>query len=329
MSWKQPILLVLVLVSAVAARGASTLAEAKLTVSVVDEERQPITNAHVTVAFYAPRSAVDLWQGLKTQSVNGMTDTNGLFVAKGNTVRSIGLAVGRHGYYETTDSFKFSSREDGRWLPYNPTVDVVLREKKAPRPLYAKMFRDAELPAEEDAVGYDLVIGDWTAPHGKGVRSDLAFNLIRDYKSRSDYASTFTIAAPGRYDGFVSIPAGDVIQKSECVFPRHAPEGGYTETNLVLKTTVQPGQGDKHTCSLPSQNLFFRVRTEVDEDGEIKEANYGKLVGPIGCGLHGTKTGKLRLTYYLNPDVNDRNLEFDPSQNLFKNLRRFEQVKKP
>jgi hypothetical protein len=97
----------------------------------------------------------------------------------------------------------------------------------------------------------------------------------------------------------------------------------------VLKTTVQPGQGDKHTCSLPSQNLFFRVRAEVDEDGKIKEALYGKLVGPIECGLYGTKTGKLRLTYYLNPDVNDRNLEFDPTQNLFKNLGWFEQVKKP
>jgi len=191
------------------------------------------------------------------------------------------------------------------------------------------MFQDVELPAKGEAVGFDLVVGDWTAPHGKGVQSDLTFNLIRDYKSRFDYASTFTIAVPGRYDGFVSIPDRDVFQNSECVFPRYAPEGGYTETNLVLKTTVQPGQSDKHTFSLPSQNLFFRVRTEVDEDGRIKKANYGKLVGPIECGLHGTKTGKLRLTYYLNPDVNDRNLEFDPTQNLFKNLGWFEQVKKP
>jgi hypothetical protein len=329
MSWKQPILLVIVFFTAVAAYGASTLAEAKITVSVVDEARQPIASANVSVAFYAPRSATDLWQGLKAQSVNGKTDTNGIFVATGKTAHSVRLAVSRQGYYESIESVKFSSQECEKWVPYNPTVDIVLRAQEAPRPLYAKMFQDVELPAEGEAVGYDLVLGDWTSPYGEGVQPDLTFSLIRDYKSRFDYASTFTIAVSGRYDGFVSIPTGDVIQNSGCVFPRYAPEGGYTETKLVLKTIVQPGQVDKHTCSLLSQNLFFRVRTKVDENGRIQEANYGKLVGPIECGLHDTKTGKLRLTYYLNPDVNDRNLEFDPLQNLFKNLGWFEQVKKP
>ena len=329
MSWKQLFISVFFLVFSVAAHGASTLAEAKLTISVMDENIQPITNALVAVAFYAPRSATDLWQGLKSQIVNGKTDTNGGFVVSDKTVRSIRLSVRCQGYYETTDSFKFSSQEDGKWIPYNPVVDVVLRAKKAPRPLYAKKFSDMELPALGEPIGYDLLVGDWVAPHGKGVLDDFTFTLIRNYKSRFDYTSTLTITAPGRYDGFVSISPEDVIQQSEFSFPRHAPEGGYIESNIVLKATVQPGRSDKYTCSSSSQNLFFRVRAEVDEDGSIKESLYGKLVGPIKCELHDTKTGRLQLTYYLNPDVNNKNLEFDPSRNLFKNLGWFEQVKKP
>lgn len=37
----------------------------------------------------------------------------------------------------------------------------------------------------------------------------------------------------------------------------------------------------------------------------------------------------LEVSYYLNPTINDRNVEFDPKQNLIKNLKPLEQVKEP
>ena len=37
----------------------------------------------------------------------------------------------------------------------------------------------------------------------------------------------------------------------------------------------------------------------------------------------------MSFTYYLNPAPNDRNVEFDPKQNLFTNLKRTEQVTAP
>ncbi len=37
----------------------------------------------------------------------------------------------------------------------------------------------------------------------------------------------------------------------------------------------------------------------------------------------------MRFSYYLNPTPNDRNLEFDPEQNLFKKLTILEEVWDP
>ncbi len=47
-----------------------------------------------------------------------------------------------------------------------------------------------------------------------------------------------------------------------------------------------------------------------------------------GAGKPDTKPW-VKFTYYFNPVPNDRNLEFDPGQNLFKNLEFDEQVHVP
>jgi len=55
------------------------------------------------------------------------------------------------------------------------------------------------------------------------------------------------------------------------------------------------------------------VATETDAEGRIVKANYGKIYGPIQYGQGGDK---LDAVCYFNPEVNDRNLEFDPKHDL-------------
>jgi hypothetical protein len=57
----------------------------------------------------------------------------------------------------------------------------------------------------------------------------------------------------------------------------------------------------------------------------VKSALYGKIAGPISCGAQ----GYIEFTYYLNPTPNDRNMESDPTKNLFQNLTDDQQVKAP
>jgi hypothetical protein len=63
---------------------------------------------------------------------------------------------------------------------------------------------------------------------------------------------------------------------------------------------------------------FFWVRTVKDHEGNIVSAHYGKIYGDF-----------MQFTYYLNPTPNDRNIEFDPKQNLLQGLQSFEQVSAP
>jgi len=66
------------------------------------------------------------------------------------------------------------------------------------------------------------------------------------------------------------------------------------------------------------RNYYFRVRTKVDDRGNIVSAHYGKIYGDF-----------MQFKYYLNPTINDRNVEFDPEQNLMKNLKFNEGVEAP
>ncbi len=61
--------LLLVLSASTATQAAITVAEASITVSVVDEQLEPVQNAQVWIAFEVPRSPDDLWEGLDSEEI--------------------------------------------------------------------------------------------------------------------------------------------------------------------------------------------------------------------------------------------------------------------
>lgn len=75
-------------------------------------------------------------------------------------------------------------------------------------------------------------------------------------------------------------------------------------------------------------NYFVRTRTTLSSGGEVKTANYTKLLN--GFNFDPRKDpdnkkpndGEVVFTYYFNPTPNDKNLEFDPKRNLFKDIKR-------
>ena len=105
--------------------------------------------------------------------------------------------------------------------------------------------------------------------------------------------------------------------------PATASENGYV-ANLVKRVAQEQ---DKPASSSIEEdaNYFFRVRTKKDEAGRIISAVYGKIYGDFS----GFEYGKLTFMYYLNLTPNDRNVEFDPTKNLFENLSSLEEVRVP
>ena len=67
-----------------------------------------------------------------------------------------------------------------------------------------------------------------------------------------------------------------------------------------------------------TMNYYIRVRTVLDDDGNIVRAHYGKIYGDF-----------MKWTHYLNPTPNDRNVEFDVKKNLIDTGVRGDKVKRP
>jgi hypothetical protein len=282
-------------------------AKGQVTLRVVDSKGSIVTNATVNVGFYNPRKGDEAAQGL--------TDTTGLFVATGTPVEDMSYAITKAGYYKTEGKYLFYRRIetpliDGHWQPWNPVVTVVLKEQRNPIPMYAKPV-DTTVPLRDSGVGFDFEVGDWVAPHGQGKIPDVHVNFRTTIQDKWTFSKELTIACSNRLDGFCRMKkdtGSEFLSMYEAPTNGYLPvlNFGYNATKYKVLRADELGQ---------SEYLIFRVRTVLDDSGHIVSTHYGKIYGPIEYGAG--KDQRFRFTYYLNPTVGDRNLEFDPARNLF------------
>ena len=297
-------------------------AEAKITFRVVDSNGNPVDKASVLLGFWNPNNGRD-------PGVKGLTDANGLFAATGNPVNEVNYQFIKDGYYKTEGKYVVyrandtNTVKDGRWQPWNPTNTVVLKEKRHPVPMYAKSL-EIEMPVQNVPAGFDLEKGDWVAPYGKGGNPDI---LIRYSNTNTgpgalNYSRQLEITFDNTNDGILVLPVdGNSILHSLY----EAPENGYSH-NLLLQEDMTTFKIIKQVELDANHYAIFRVRSVADGGGNIVSANYGKLYGPIQYGV--LSGHHIIFKYYFNPD-GTRNLEFDPKQNLFKNLSSLERVTAP
>jgi hypothetical protein len=285
---------------------------------VLGEDNQPVQDARVTTVFRVPKSH-NPWDGVNDINVYGSTDRQGLCSSTNRGLDKVYIVADKQGYYQSITYFVFNRIEAGKQVPWNPTIDLRLRQKMTPVALYAQMLLAIPLPKTEEPVGYDLLAGDWVAPHGKGTNSDFVFTLHSECRGRYDFAGVLKFEVLGAGNGLEPIPPSAEVPESELRFPRTAPETGYSAKDSLLSVKMTPKTPYQETNSLGATNFFFRVRTEFDENNRVKQALYGKLIGPIQCnlGYPNCPTGAVSFTYYVNPEPNLRNLEFDPARNLF------------
>ena len=153
--------------------------------------------------------------------------------------------------------------------------------------------------------------GDWVAPYGKGVNTDIVFTEEFNKNSVTDFYYKLTVSFPNAGDGIQEFDAPALIQnatmgQSDLRSLHEAPADGYQS------------QYEQNRSSNLNRNYYFRVRTKLDENGKVMSACYGKIYGDF-----------MQFTYYLNPTPNDRNIEFDPKQNLLGGLESLNQVSAP
>jgi len=272
--------------------------EWKATLKVVDENGSPVAKASVKVGYYIKNTSVD---------IEGMTDTNGIFVADRTTSTfnyveyALAFVIDKEGYYGTRSKCDLGLPYDAsKW---NPTITLLLKKVGKPIPMYAKRINSLRVPEFNKAIGYDLMIGDWVGPYGKGVNADL-FITEKHTDPQSGYILSVSFPKPG--DGIQEFTVPDADKGSGLRSAHEAPADGYQREVSQTETTN------------PNRNLYFRVRTKLDENGNVVSARYGKIYGDLA-----------QFTYYFNPTPNDLNIEFDPKQNLLGGIQSFEQVTSP
>jgi hypothetical protein len=230
------------------------------------------------------------------------------------------------GFYPSTGKpVEFARSEDARWQPWDPTVVLILKKIVRPIPMYARRI-EREIPLANEKVGFDLMDADWVAPHGRGKSGDILFKVTKRVISFDDFGAELLLSFPNDGDG-IALMSADNQGGSELRSSHEAPGGGY-DPSLSLLQGNSKDRG-RYGMTGEDKNYFFRVRTVLDERGQVVSCFYGKIYGRIEYFPVSYKTAKVRFTYYLNPTPNDGNVEFDPKRNLFTNLKSDERVTAP
>ena len=280
-------------------------AEAQLKVRVVDNEGAIVSNANIRVFMgmnFRP----------KGYYLEGKTDTNGVFVAEGKTCGDeISIDVIKDGYYSSSKKLSFAKMgfernvENDKWQPFGEVQNIVLRKKINPINLisFSKLI---DVVQTNRWVGFDMKKGDFVAPMGCGKNAD--FEVKVEWDGRPAWESRYCCAeirfsnpfTGGYYARNVSESRFPNVYKANPVNP-------YKETHIQIIDR----NGNPHTTRLAFTNdasFVVRVRSVLDEVGNIKMANYGSItrfnIGPSRRGV-----ALLRLEYVFNPTPNDTNLE--------------------
>lgn len=279
-------------------------AQGRVTLRITDSAAMPVEDAKTSVAFWASDSLPDVI------SRDGTTDTNGYYVATGITMDRMGYLIEKDGYYSTHGELSFyrpgeDCVDNGRWQPWNHTNTIVLKKRRNPVSMIASSF-DIPFPIRDKAVGLDMEVGDWVKPYGEGSVSDIMFS----YSSHlSDdilvFSNRLGISFQGQGNGYIR-KAKD--SWSEYVFVYDAPLMGYIQ-EMVLSVDRTRFKILKRNLFGPEEYLIFRIRSVLDEKGEIVSARYGIIDGPIKYGDDEQGGGVVQFRYWLNPASVGRNLE--------------------
>src|SRR5574344_361970 len=291
--------------------------EAAIVVRCVDDEDQAVPDANIRTALYPDR-------GDNMVVRNGRTGPDGCFQIKGRTSGEVSFTLKKSGYYRTRYDYRLyddaeNDIRDGKWQPYGATNTVVLKRIRNPIAMFVGDHKSHELVFPDKMgsnrfqCGYDMCTGDWVKPVGRGTTTDVLFTLVTEANpvkpDGSKFRQTITLEFTNGLDGALLVK-NDMTSEFHSAY-RADPAAPYQHKKVFCfdrynGTPIVDGnlKADEH--------LVIRVRTRIDGNGHVVQANYGKIYGEMR--INGT--GLLVLSTYFNPTPNDTNLEFDPDKNL-------------
>jgi hypothetical protein len=274
--------------------------------TVLDSEGNPVEGVLIEASRPGPGNA------------EGMTDEAGELVLDLPAGVSLSVHAYKFGYYKTGGELwrgGMTRGPDGRLVAREMPDAFTIELKDVRHAVYMKHMRFRGIaPVAEDPVGYDLKVGDWVTPYGKGVTEDIRFHFTDLFVDEESYAGTMVISFPNEGDGIQSFTGARPFSMefgSNLTPPHKAPLDGYeaSRTYSVAHREGEPYQGYKET----GRNYIFRTRTVLDPQGNILQACYGWILGEIEFDPRDPRGPQLAFAYYFNPDPDpeERSLEYN------------------
>ena len=301
-------------------------------IRVVDDEGQPITNAHAKI--------INIYD---YDAPSGYTDSDGVYSRFTENIYHLSAYISKNGYYKTQGVFW--KRETCGDCAYKvcthnltPSADhvftIVLKRIIDPVEMRRREVA-VYVPNLDEPVGFDFEIGDLVFPDGSGKFADIMLMTSMDYVTSNDFTQFIKMEFTGEQNGIQSFsyytkegPTRPV--KSELPPPPIAPESGYA--NILERFSKCAPPSAQALAYKPSawiagkyvppntwtgsivenRKWIFRTRTVLDDDGNISAANYGWTTSEIFVTTKPDsdyKTIGINFIYYYNPDSNSRSLE--------------------
>ena len=317
----------------------------EIKIQVSDDEKNPVKGADVLIGY------AHLFDGKQDKSYIGKTDAIGSFQANDKVIGSVLIRASKENFYPIfVDDVVIRMDVDSKKIK-SINLPLIMRRVKSPISLYAKKV-NLPIPQQDQPFGFDFEVGDWVKPLGRGIITDLIFSYkkeftgyrfnedrleeMREFSKKASAVNhdiwteeTFKYSA-GKWIGVMTLNFSNakegiaLVDKDYCIYsglrmPHLAYENGYDATWKREENTYSP------RTTKEGIGYFLRTRVKMDDKGEIISANFAKLTSDIQF----DPRGRVEFTYVFNPTPNDRNLEFDPHANRFKNPTDDERVMSP
>lgn len=287
-------------------------AKAKECFYVVDQDGRPVEGARIRGAFWTGGGMNDY------EAVDGLTNTNGEYVAEGRSKYKLRYTVSKDGYYSTNGEVLYVGTrsvpavKDGKWQPYGERRTIMLKQIKNPlncgRVCGLKEFK---VPIFEKWIGFDFEQYDFLPPYGSGIFADVLLRFALQRPSMKEYHMKMEVSFTNQpYAGAYTMRK-DLCSELRSVYK--------ADTNAIYNNTYVYSF-DRFPDKRPivkklskDEYLVFRTRTRVDENGVLISARYGALYGEWSfVGARG-----MNIPFIIfNPTPNDVNLE-DPDNGLW------------
>jgi len=283
---------------------------ARFTLRVMDSMRAPVPDVDVEVRFAATPD--------NSTTHKAVSDGEGLCSFEGVTMGHVVLKASKAGYYTTEHPHHFlvttpawNCVKDGKWQPWDATLELVLKEMRSPAALYANQRRIV-FPQQGIPYGFDCVVGDLVEPDGAGKIADLIFTCNSEEQGPLGFNRELRVE---------TVNGGGLLRGrrdkwSKLQSPYTVPETGH-EPQMIYRIIQTPNQRENSKLTNDEYLLF-----ETCSRGT--QPCVGKIYGGYTSMSFGTpfddptKTkGFAHFVYYFNPILGDRSIEFDPKRNLF------------